>query len=119
MRRFALPLLMIPIWFSSAFPQQKSCDKPYEVGRLTVTHTEPLRPIPPPANRKELKRLGKNIDDVQRQCNAFVRANFNQAVSKDFLFTVDGFGKYVERCESFCGTQADLARAYGESAVTK
>ena len=112
MRGFILLISFVAPGLVMCGAQEKACNRPYEVGLVSTTWTETLRPIPPAATKKELKRMGKASDQVRFQCDQFVRANFDHYVTKEFFYTVEGFAKFVDRCESFCGTSAERSQFY-------
>jgi hypothetical protein len=113
MNRFVAVLVLVSL--PPVFAQQKTCDKPYQIGRFVNLGGEDLRIDRTRAiTKKEAKEWAKKQGEAQAACNGFVREHPNLAVSRDFSFTIKGFSTVNERCESFCGTYEDLDRIYQE-----
>jgi hypothetical protein len=113
MNRFTVGLILVLL--PRVFAQQKTCDKPYQIGHFVDLGGEDLRIDRTRAiTKKENKDWAKKQSQAQTVCNAFVKEHPNLAVSKDFSFTIKGFMTVNERCESFCGTYEDLDRLYQE-----
>jgi hypothetical protein len=115
MNRFAVVVVFFLVSLQPVFAQQKTCDKPYQIGRFVNLAGEDLRIDRSRAiTKKENREWEKKQSQAQTVCNAFVKEHPNLAVSKDFSFTIKGFMTVNERCESFCGTYEDLDRLYQE-----
>jgi hypothetical protein len=86
-----------------------SCEKlPYRLGHLTLLASTDLRYSQVAATKFQLKEMKKKVHQAGLECDAFVRTSPGHPVSKELAFTINGFASYLERCDSFCGTEDDL-----------
>jgi hypothetical protein len=105
------PLLLVTVLIVAGVAQAQapSCDKlPYRLGHLIMLNSTDLRDHPRAITKKEWKEMSKKNEQTQADCNAFVRKYPGHPVSTELAFTVKGFAAYLERCDSFCGTEKDL-----------
>lgn len=108
-----LKLSAILFIFAPVTQAQPSCGKPYQLGHFVQLGSEDLRQDRThAATSKQLTEWSKKQTQAQAACNALVSQHPNQAVSKEFSFTVKGLSTVRERCDSFCGTQKELDDLY-------
>jgi hypothetical protein len=103
------PVSLVFILVASGTGAQTPCDKlPYRLGHLTLIASTDLRTTKVAATKFQLKEMKKKVHQAGLDCDAFVRTSPGHPVSKELAFTVNGFASYLERCDSFCGTEDDL-----------